>query len=555
MKTSAALRYFHTLRHLKPRQVAFRLIRRLMGPSLPRRRGPVTRRSGVHLKPVVPRSMSLAHEFAFRFLNEERCFPPCAIDWRVPAASKLWRYNLHYFDYLHDPGRTARSKEHLIEDWIKRNPPASPDAWEPFPLSLRMVNWIKYFVASGSRASISHEWLESLHDQALWLEQSVEYHLLGNHLFKNGKALLFAGVYFAGDDAARWLRKGANIISRELVEQVLPDGGHFERSPMYHAMILEDCLDLYNLTRERPERDVRLLAERLRGAIPRMLRFALGMAHPDGDIALFNDAAFGIEPRPHDLASYWERLTGNRAALPAATSFEFPETGYFVMAPEAGNRLIIDCGPVGPDYQPGHSHCDTLSFELSLQGKRVVVDSGCGQYPDGDIRRYNRGNMGHNTLTIDGLNQSEVWGAHRCARRAKPLEACLEKFPDATLSFRGAHDGYRHLPGQPIHRRTVTWLDKEIAVGDEVEGRGCHDIELRLHINPELTVEVVDEKAVLCTGGFPVATIAPVGSGRIEITDGLYCPEFGRVLTAQVLVVSHNAVSLPFHCGWNILLP
>ena len=88
------------------------------------------------------------------------------------------------------------------------------------------------------------DWLKSLYEQALWLEKNIEYHLLANHYFKNGKALIFAGMYIAGQDAERWLKKGRQIIASELEEQILPDGGHFERSPMYHAMILEDCLDI-----------------------------------------------------------------------------------------------------------------------------------------------------------------------------------------------------------------------------------------------------------------------------------------------------------------------
>ena len=62
-----------------------------------------------------------------------------------------------------------------------------------------------------------------------------------------------------------------------------------------------------------------------------------------------------------------------------------------MMAPRSGDRLLVDCGEIGPDYLPGHAHCDTLSFELSLSGQRVVVDSGCGIY-------------------VDGLNQPEIWG-------------------------------------------------------------------------------------------------------------------------------------------------
>ncbi len=108
-----------------------------------------------------------------------------------------------------------------------------------------MVNWIKWFLAG---ASPEPEWLDSLADQVRVLERRLEFHLLGNHLLANAKALVFAGFFFEGPDAQRWLYRGRTILDSELPEQVLPDGGHFERSPMYHAIILEDLLDLENLS-------------------------------------------------------------------------------------------------------------------------------------------------------------------------------------------------------------------------------------------------------------------------------------------------------------------
>lgn len=222
------------------------------------------------------------------------------------------------------------------------------------------------------------------------------------------------------------------------------------------------------------------------------------------------------------------------------------------MAPRPGYRLIIDCGPVGPDYQPGHSHCDTLSFELSLKGRRLIVDSGCAHYPDDEIRRYNRGNAGHNTVTVDGENQSEVWGAHRCARRARPLYGRMEKRQDGTLLFAGAHDGYCRLKGKPIHHRTVTWPGETCLIEDLVEGEGRHDLESRLHIHPALSVEFVGGSAVIRTGEESLATISALDGGRIETTDGWYCPEFGMQQRCTVITTSFSMTRLPFSGGWAI---
>jgi uncharacterized heparinase superfamily protein len=193
-----------------------------------------------------------------------------------------------------------------------------------------------------------------------------------------------------------------------------------------------------------------------------------------------------------------------------------------------------------------------LSFELSLGGKRVVVDSGCCEYTDGEIRRYIRGNAGHNTLTIDGENQSEVWGAHRCARRAYPLYARLEEQADGTLVFSGAHDGYRRLSGCPTHHRNITWKGTAILVEDRVEGNGRHSMELRLHIHPGFRVDCDGRRAVVRDCDRQVMETTLPGDGRIEVQKGWYCPEFGVRLECPVLSATFRDVPLPFRTGWSM---
>jgi uncharacterized heparinase superfamily protein len=546
------LQVARTVRHLKPRQMAYQLYRRLgFGTQTPVANGRLRLRKGVALSHPLQCRME-GGESVFRFLNSSQRFNIESFDWRVAHRTKLWRYNLHYFDYLHQKGRLWSSKAALVDSWIKNNPPGLPDAWDPFPASLRIVNWIKFFLSSGAAGNLDGAWLRSLYNQALWLEKNIEYHLLANHYFKNGKALLFAGVFFQGANGERWINKGLRIVASEVEEQILRDGGHFERSPMYHAMILEDCLDIFNLCRGNAGKSRERLKEILQEPIQRMVEFLNAMTHPDGQIALFNDAAFGVEASPGDLTAYSERLTEKKISGAPSQAQSFPATGYYIMAPRKNDKLIIDCGPVGPDYQPGHSHCDTLSFELSLNGRRIIVDSGCCQYEDGEIRRYNRGNPGHNTLTIDRQNQSEVWGAHRCARRAYPVAAKLCRDNDDAILFEGAHDGYKRLYGSPIHHRMVRWFEDEIHIEDRVEGKGRHAIESRLHIHPELSVDCRENAVVLRDGDRLSATLSGVGPGRIELDRGWYCPEFGIQRRCRVVCRKYKNESLPFNTGWRL---
>jgi len=199
----------------------------------------------------------------FRFLNETRRI--VEKPWGADVPSQLWRYNLHYFDDLNAFDAKARHRWHLeaIEHWILDNPPGSGDAWAPFPTSLRAVNWIKWALGGAVlEAPVAH----SLAMQVRALSQRLEYHLLGNHLFANAKALVFAGLFFKGGEAERWLERGMTILARETPEQILADGGQFERSPMYHALALEDLLDLLNIigARAAPGSPAHALAPKLR---------------------------------------------------------------------------------------------------------------------------------------------------------------------------------------------------------------------------------------------------------------------------------------------------
>lgn len=533
-----------TISHLTPRQITYQLLRRLGPKSRVRPPSGLSPRPGLSLTPPLPRECG-GEPWALTFIGVRKSFDPARFDWQSMEQDKLWRYNLHYFDYLHELGRTNGPE--LIESWISGNPQGRADAWEPFPVSLRLVNWIKFFLLSGAPSPLPPSWLESLALQARWLSKNIEYHLLANHYFKNGKALIFAGVFFDGAEARRWLNLGLRIVSAELAEQVLADGGHFERSPMYHCMILEDCLDLWNLCRASGLPELAALGRELERVIPAMLRFAGGLTHPDGGIALFNDAALGIESGFAQLRDYHERLGGEPLAQPMARVLSFPASGYFRLEPTPGDVLVVDCGPIGPDYQPGHAHCDTLSFELSLSGRRVIVDSGCSQYVDGDIRQYNRGSVGHNTLIIDGVNQSEVWGAHRVARRARPLLAEAKDVGDA-LSFEGAHDGYTRIAGKPIHTRRIVWAGGRIEIRDLVEGHGEHLLELRLHVHPDWTVESAKSGLVILRLGKESLCVA-LAQGELEVERGWYCPRFGQPLQCPVLCVRQRAV-LPWTGGF-----
>ena len=228
-------------------------------------------------------------------------------DWNAKNQDKLWLYNLHYFDDLNAINSEQRLIWHknLIQKWIEDNPIGLGNGWEPYPSSLRIVNWIKWFSLDlNLQDNVKQIWLDSLVIQTRFLNQNLEYHLLGNHLFSNAKALVFSGLFFTGEEADHWYELGLSIINRELSEQVLSDGGNFELSPMYHAIFLEDLLDLVNIHQAYDKS----FPDNFENKIVQMLEWLKAMCHPDREIAFFNDAALGVAPSFIELLSYSERL-------------------------------------------------------------------------------------------------------------------------------------------------------------------------------------------------------------------------------------------------------
>jgi uncharacterized heparinase superfamily protein len=547
--------YLRTLAHLRPRQVAYLFLRRIIRARV-RVRGAVEMRlrASIRMDPAIP-CVTDASENEFVFLKRSKPFKPGCVDWASREMPKLWRYNLHYFDYLHDPNRSRESISSLIADWVAHSRPGGEDAWEPYTVSLRIVNWIKLFVQPGFKDVRQADWLDSLYQQALWLEGNIEYHILANHYLKNGKALFFAGMFFDGDDADRWLAHGLTILTEQAEEQILADGGHYERSPMYHSLVTEDYLDVINLIRANGGIVSAPTAHFLESRVVAMLEFLNDVCLPGDRIPLFNDSAYGVAPAPQEIFAYAGRILGYRRPAKAYGLSVIPKesSGYYVMR-DGTDMLVVDCGQIGPDYQPGHGHCDMLSYELVIAGQRVVVDSGVHDYEDTPMRLYARSTKGHNTVAVDEEEQSEIWGVFRVGRRARPIHVMLEKVGECNARFAGSHDGFRRLPGRLIHRRII---DYDVASGweirDEIQGEGVHRMESFIHLHPELVASVDGSVArVANANGRCVATIVAANQVEIAVDTGWHFPEFGQRLANVVLKLS-CAGSLPLQSAYHIM--
>ena len=492
----------------------------------------------------------------FVFLNEEgELFG--SDSWNNPAREKLWLYNLHYFDDLNAADASERATWHrgLIQRWVVENPPTKGNGWEPYPLSLRIVNWIKWALQGNA---MEPAWLDSLATQARFLRKRLEYHLLGNHLFANAKALVFAGLFFSGDEAEEWLGKGLSILEREVPEQVLGDGGHFERSPMYHANILGDLLDLLNVFGVYGKRGATMesslqqeIQKEFSAAIKKMLGWMITMTHPDGGIGFFNDAAHGIAPTFSQLDQYADELDLKLPNVTGQGMVNVPDSG-FIRVSQGEAFALLDVGEIGLDCLPGHAHADTLSFELSLIGQRCIVNSGVSRYGDGEERLRQRGTAAHSTVEIDGENSSEVWGVFRVARRARPFGLSTEETGE-TISVTCSHDGYKRLKGKPVHTRQWNFESGRMVVTDHVQG-GFRQAVAYYHFHPDAKVRVDDGQGYsngrIELDGGQCAKWSVTG-GQVSIEGSTYHPEFGLSISNQVIKIGFTGSEVVFTLQWD----
>ena len=274
--------------------------------------------------------------------------------------------------------------------------------------------------------------------------------------------------------------------------------------------------------------------------LSRMATALDALRHPDGQIALFHDSAFGVYPEPSSVLGFAAAVLGGGPSPEAPK--QLPQGGYF-FGRRDGDAVFCDAGPLGPDYLPGHAHGGMFSFELSLSGRRVVVDSGTYDYVPSDMRAYCRSTAAHNTVTVDGASQAEFWGAFRVGRRGRPHDV---RFVANSRGFElsGWHDGFRHLPGRPVHHREFRWHDDGVLqVRDHVSAGKPVTVVSRIHLHPDCRVVDAGERFVRLSRDDAAFTVDVQEGPAPRVKQGWYCPRFGVRERNSVILFEETAAA------------
>ena len=472
------VRYYHTLKYLRFRQIFYQVyyrlrkkFRSLIGFSYSFNYDKEGILLALRKSPSKDKSL-IYREFCF--LNKRKTFTN-QIDWNYSEYGMLWAYHLNYMEYLLQEDMDKERGLGLIYEFIG-NIGNNEVGIDPYPISLRGINWIKFI----SKYKISNKQIDSnLYSQYKILLNSLEYHLMGNHLLENAFSLLFGAFYFQDN---QMYKKSQKLLFRELNEQILEDGGHFELSPMYHQIILERLLDSIDLVQNNSVfKHQRLLLNYLKEKCEKMFGWLNNITFSNGEIPHINDSTNGMSLTTNQLKEYGERLDLktdiNINQLSNSGYRKFKTNSY---------ECIVDTGQIGSDYIPGHAHADTLNFVLHCNGKPFLVDTGISTYEKNQRRSLERGTSSHNTVTLDNKNSSDVWGGFRVGKRAKTFI-----HEDKDNFILASHNGYARYG--IIHTRKWNFKENEIIIEDKCEGKTDFNALAHFHFDHDLNPALDDD--------------------------------------------------------------
>ena len=353
-----------------------------------------------------------------------------------------------------------------------------------------------------------------LYSQYVYLQAHQEKHLLANHYFEDLKALIIASYLFRDDKKLDCYLKA---FKKQCDEQILADGVHYELSLMYHKLIMEDVMRIAILAKQPDFPDCNWLIPLMQKMVDAIYSLEKGI----GRTPLFNDAGDNVAKTSEQLCLAADNQFGIKPVLKDS----FSESGYYKLYDE-DRALIFDAGKIGVDYQPAHGHCDCLSFELSVDGKPLFVNSGTYEY-QGDLRKHFRKTRVHNTVEIDGHEQSQCWGGFRVGKR---ISRVFGKLRDGIVE-----GGYRNYRGEE-HRRTITLKGGVLEVTDSINAQDGIQVKSYLHIAPGYAVagDKIKDKA-----GNIIGKVTLQNCDQKIVCDGelcYYAPEFSDLETGSCLV-------------------
>ncbi len=473
--------------------------------------------------------------------------------------------------------RYAQALMEQLASWLDACPFGRGMNWRStLELGIRLINWVwalDLVRESGLPGdSLRARVLESVH-QHVW-EIARRYSggsSANNHLVGEAAGAFVATAYFAGlDPGGRLHRESREILVREILRQSHEDGGTREQAIGYQIFVLQFYLVVDAVARASGEPMPAAFEARLE----RMLDFVRALAEGGERLPAFGDADDGYVLDLGGGAREWRSWLGvgavrfqrpelarqagaagetarwllGRDAVPRLEALQsqagsgnlastaFPESGHYLLqagSPADGGAVsvVFDCAELGFGSIAAHGHADALSFSLRAFGQDILVDPGTYDYFSyPEWRRYFRSTRAHNTLELDGADQSTMEGPFLWGQRARARCSSFEPSADGGR-VSGEHDGYERLADPALHRRTLELrgLPRVLVVTDQILARAAHDARIFFHVGETAQVTPVGARVfdLQVEGG--VARLSFDAALQVEVLRGSLDPLGGWV--------------------------
>lgn len=479
----------------------------------------------------------------FRFLNLEASEHP--MDWHLDHQSgcraplkyapsipyrdprvvgnvrNIWEKNrLHHVTVLaaafaaSQDTRYADAAEEQLISWIAANPVLRGVNWvSSLELAIRVIalTWIERLLRGSDSharlyASNAPLWTALYWHQRLIYEDPSVGSSANNHLIGEMAGLFIGATALpVFPESARWARSALRILESEIERQTFTSGLNREQASAYHLFVLEFLLLVFAEMRAQAAAESPIVRSTLQGMLGAMNR----LQDCRGNFVRFGDGDEGkavqLRASATDRVKWIESFA---ASMGIETSREariaerdaFADAGIYVLTSHRASPdeifCVADAGPLGFLSLAAHGHADALSFSLHVSGRPIIVDCGTySYYSEAHWRSYFRSTQAHNTIVIDGVDQSVqagpfLWTNHAKCSTMRWTAAC------GAIEWCAQHDGYTRLNGSPIHVRGIRLQDNRVDIDDEVRGELSHEIEWRLHFAPECEVVIEGDACI-----------------------------------------------------------
>jgi hypothetical protein len=496
---------------------------------------------------------------------------------------------------------------HQLRSWLDQCPPLTGPNWtSSLELGIRLINWGLVWQLIGGENSglfsgedgqrLRADWLDSIHAHCSTIARHLSRHSsANNHLIGE-----LAGLYVAASiwpcwkASGAWLEQARRELEREAQTQFSRDGVNREQAFAYHVFSSEFLFVAGLVGQACSHPRSQPFSRAYWTSLQRALRFLRSLRDVGGNVPMVGDADDGIvfrldvaggdrasqllalgdavlrriEPQHPGVRWLLHALPGKRPEADpheSDTGWAFPDGGYLLFGSHFGEadeiKGMVDCGPLGYLGIAAHAHADALALTLSVGGEECLVDPGTYSYwQEHKWRDYFRGTSAHNTVRIDGLDQSVSGGRFMWLKKAR---AAIERMPQSPheFDFRGSHDGYQRLPDPVRHMRSVRFdaASSTLTVRDEIAAKKPHAVELFWHFAPGLSVRLDSSGLHVRGKRFALQMQVQGADLKLELVRanenpplGWYSRAYESKQACDVLKISTVSSAVPVECRFTI---